>query len=157
MQEQPHKIKHCKIYKKSADTNNNIVFASYNNFHFTLLRSRFKNRTGKFFSLICFHLQLTNISVGSLWKWNFWCQNGADIYIFPYIRKVNIHLYYIDPSNLSQSNYSNTNIFLQAHAMCQRVVISKVTGLMVSFRRFSLSSNGWQEDCKFTSGRIQDA
>ena len=157
MQEQPHKIKHCKIYDKVLTQT--ITSFLHRTTTSISLCSAADSRTElvSFFSLICFHLQLTNISVGSLWKWNFWCQNGADIYIFPCIRKVNIHLYYIDPSNLSQSNYSNRNIFLQAHAMCQRVVISTVTGLMVSFRRFSLSSNGWQEDCKFTSGRIQDA
>ena len=156
MQEQPHKIKHCKIYDK-------VLTQTITSFlHRTTTSISLCSAADSRTELVSFFLSFVSICswqilVGSLWKWNFWCQNGADIYIFPYIRKVNIHLYYIDPSNLSQSNYSNTNIFLQAYAMCQRVVISTVTGLMVSFRRFSLSSNGWQEDCKFTSGRIQDA
>ena len=43
-----HKIKHCEICGQSMESaNRNIFFASYNNFHFSSLVSRFKNRTGK--------------------------------------------------------------------------------------------------------------
>ena len=56
------KIKHCEIYGQSADTN--IVFASQDNFHFTLLPNRFKN---SFYLSSDFHLQFTSKSMGSLW------------------------------------------------------------------------------------------
>ena len=62
------KIKHCEINNgQSVDLN--IVFASWNNFHFTSHRSRFKNRTKqvRFYLLFNFHLQFTNKSVGPLW------------------------------------------------------------------------------------------
>ena len=48
-------------------SNQNIVFSSYNNFHFTSHRSRFKNRTKqvRFYLLFNYHLQFPNKSVAS--------------------------------------------------------------------------------------------
>ena len=60
-------IEHCEINNgQSVDLN--IVFASWNNFHFTSHRSRFKNRTKhvRFYLLFNFHLQFTIKDGGSL-------------------------------------------------------------------------------------------
>ena len=73
-----------------------------------------------------------------------WQSAGWMIKLFFYIREVNFHL------NLVPSNYT-TDI-----TKCSKM-LSYQQLVLVLFRRFSLSTNGWQEDCKFTSGRIQDA